>query len=118
MNPLITLFYDYDPDGEKRPLWLALNFGFEGIPWTKKSIYVELNSYETQDVYDFYDEYVGCSVYLSELLASTNEGEIGINLESLYERVKSDIDPIQIDRLIIQVVDVVEVGAISRELLM
>jgi hypothetical protein len=116
MNPSISLFYDYDPDGQKRPVWLSINFGFEGIPWIKKSLYLSISKYDEQDIYNFHDEYIGCSVFLDELLASPNDREIGINLAALNERLKATIDPILIDRLIIQVVDAVEVGAISKEM--
>jgi hypothetical protein len=116
MNPLITIFEDYEPEGHTRPVWIGMDFGIEGIPWTQKVAHIGLNLYETKDVFDFYDTVVGCSVRLEEITASYVPNQIGINLDKISERLLEEgQDPIKIERFLLQVSDVQEVLASTQE---
>jgi hypothetical protein len=116
MKPLITVFQDYEPEGHTRAVWIGIDFEIEGVPWTKKIEHIDLNHYETQDIYDFHDNVVGCSVRLEEITASYIPNHIGINLGKISERLLGEgQDPIKIERFILQVCDVQEVLASVEE---
>jgi hypothetical protein len=112
----ITLFHDYEPDGSIRPVWLTLDFGIFGVPWTQKKIYFDASKYKVCDVHDFIDDVIGCQVHLNELmLTHLGENYIGINLNAIEERLTyAGIDPIRIERFIIQVRDIDEVLAVNQ----
>lgn len=109
MNNKILVFYDYNPDGSERPVWLAAEIN--SIPWEQSSFYIDVESIHKRDVYDFNDDIIGCSVFLEELLLSPMEiNKVGINLSRLKKRLSNQgINPPMIERFIIQICDIAEI---------
>lgn len=105
-NPTLHLFYDYNPDGSERPVWLGIDI--DVIPWQQSTLYIDVQSVYKKDIYDFHDDIIGCSVYLDELLLSSYfPNQLGINLSSIQERLLTQgMDSHLIKRLIVQVCDV------------
>ena len=111
----VRLFHDYEPDGSIKPIWLGIDFE-GGVPWTQKSIKVDVSNYELQDIYDFEDHIIGCSIELGELMASyLGDTYLGFNLEAIQERLMvQGMDPMKIERFIMLVSDVTEVLATNQ----
>lgn len=108
-----TLYYDYDPDGSKRPVWLTIPFDHEQQTDEYVPFYVDAQDYEAEYVGELNDDWIGCSVQLEELVVGKKQNEFGIKLHKIIDRVG---DLSGIDRFIIQVSDIVEVMAYSKTL--
>lgn len=104
----LTLYYDHEPDGTKRPLWISVDTS--EVNWDEPVYYVNCSAYDTCDVYSFFDDVFGLSIHLEELVINyESKRQFGIDLERLKHRIGEEIDPGEIERFMVQVVDVVEV---------
>jgi len=113
----LTMYHSHESNDEIRPVWLAIDFDMNGVPWTQKSLYVDVNAYETKDIYDFMDDIIGCSVYLEELFADPEGRQLGFNLNAIFNRLRSSgLDPTLIERFIVQVCDMQEVLECAKEM--
>lgn len=110
MKAKMSVIYDYEPDGRQRNMWFVIDFR-EPIPWTEKAMYIKVVPFGYKDVYEFQDDIIGCSVLLEELLLMHKGPEyIGVNLQAIQDRLTIvGMESIQVERFIIQVVDLKEV---------
>lgn len=108
-----TLYYDYEPDGSRRPVWLTIPFDNEKHADKYTPFYVDAQDYVAEYVGDLNDDWVGCSVYLEELAVGANPNEFGVKTNKIADRVG---ELSGIERFIVQVSDIVEVMSYSKSL--
>lgn len=109
------VYYDSNYEGNFYPLWYTLE---ETIDWNTPTIYFTITApFERVDSVSFDDEIIGSSVFAQELIVHQNKpNQLGINLEAVRSRISENIEPYNVERLIIQVADIEDLMQIGREL--
>lgn len=109
----VTLIYDYNPDGSKRPVWLLIDLSDEELTEHEKTLYVDVRKPKSEFVGTFDDDFLGCSVCLNELTTGRTNKEFGIDLLTLRQRINNFEN---VHRFIVLASDVAEVMAISESI--
>lgn len=102
-----TLYYDYEPDGSKRPVWLCVPFDYNLVTDDYIPFHIDCDNFSRDFVGDFDDSVSGCSVHLQEITLGMRHNEIGVKINDIKNRIGQEI--YTIERLILQVCDVAEV---------
>ncbi|MGE8207750.1 hypothetical protein ACQKP0_25090 [Heyndrickxia sp. NPDC080065] len=115
MKTKMSVIYDYEPEGRQRNMWFVIDF-MEPIPWMEKTMYIKVSPCDYKDVYEFQDDIIGCTILLEELIITHRGPEyLGFNLQAIHDRLcRVGMDPVQMERFIIQAVDVKEVLTIAQ----
>lgn len=108
---IVTLIYDYSPDGTERPVWIVID-GDDQIDMSKKKrLYVDVAQHKKEFVGTFSDDNIGCSVCMNELTSGRKESEFGVDLPSLRHRYGTEFN--KVNRLIVLASDVAEILSCS-----
>jgi hypothetical protein len=107
------LYYDYQPDGSQRPVWLCVPFNQSCVVDEYTPMYVNIEKYKPIFIGDFDDSVRRCSVLLQEIVVGRNNNEIGIKLIDIKNRIG---DLSVIEEMIMLVGDVTEIIACSKNM--
>jgi hypothetical protein len=107
------LYYDYQPDGSQRPVWMCVPFDQSNVVDEYTPMYVNIEKYEPIFIGDFDDSVRRCSVLLQEIVVGRNNNEIGIKLIDIKNRIG---DLSVIEEMIMLVSDVTEIIACSKNM--
>jgi hypothetical protein len=108
----VTVYYDYDIEGNKGPKWCVLSFSSNSIDWNTNTMYIPIETpFQAQELSDFHHQTMSITVSMGELLRHPDKPQhFGINLPV----VKKDAElrgknPYDIEQFILLVGDIEEI---------